>query len=345
MTPSPRSLRSEAEAETALADALIGLGFTLAPAAEGADLAVDLGAGRVVQLEVKGLANASPDRVAAQVRANEAPGHAVKVLVGDAIPERSRAYLDDALWGWFDRRGHIRVRASGLHVDADVEPQARRAPKGSRDAIVGRGGIAAALQLLMNPGKPFGVRKTATRANLNPSSISRAFAALRDHALVDRDGHPLRQDLFWELARVWPRVGNATKREVRPGDENADSLAMQVDHPDVAGWALSGTRGALAWGAPLVASGRQAPDLYVPSETEVRRSLQRYGRAPHPSAAATTLRLAPSSLVLRPRWRRRGEPWPVAHPVVVALDLAGDEARGAEILEAWDPPPPFHRVW
>ena len=32
-----------------------------------------------------------------------------------------------------------------------------------------------------------------------------------------------------------------------------------------------------------------------------------------------------------------GEPWPVAHRVVVALDIAQDRARGLEALEQWQP--------
>lgn len=32
-----------------------------------------------------------------------------------------------------------------------------------------------------------------------------------------------------------------------------------------------------------------------------------------------------------------GEPWPVANHVVVALDIAQDQARGLEALEQWQP--------
>ena len=36
---------------------------------------------------------------------------------------------------------------------------------------------------------------------------------------------------------------------------------------------------------------------------------------------------------------------PVVHPVIAALDLTRSGARGQEILEDFEPPEGFHRVW
>jgi hypothetical protein len=37
--------------------------------------------------------------------------------------------------------------------------------------------------------------------------------------------------------------------------------------------------------------------------------------------------------------------WPVVHPVIAALDLTRSGARGQEILEDFEPPEGFRRVW
>jgi hypothetical protein len=39
------------------------------------------------------------------------------------------------------------------------------------------------------------------------------------------------------------------------------------------------------------------------------------------------------------------KPWPLAHPLFVALDLASDPGRGTEILAGWRPQEETVRVW
>ena len=67
------------------------------------------------------------------------------------------------------------------------------------------------------------------------------------------------------------------------------------------------------------------------------------GAEPHAGCArvqqrAATVAVAPTPLVLDPRFRRHDdhETWPLAHPVVVALDLAVDRSRGRDVVDAWD---------
>jgi hypothetical protein len=54
--------------------------------------------------------------------------------------------------------------------------------------------------------------------------------------------------------------------------------------------------------------------------------------------------VAPVRSAVAHRFQRRGEPWPVVHPLVVALDLAADRSRGHQILDEWTPEEAL-RVW
>src|SRR5690606_11577208 len=104
----------------------------------------------------------------------------------------------------------------------------------------------------------------------------------------------------------------------------------------------SGTVAAVEWGAPVVSAVGAPPDLYVPGPAALNIAARRYGTARDPHAAAASIAVAPVNDVTAHREPPRSQPWPRAHPVAVALDLAQDRARGREILEDWSPP---DRVW
>jgi hypothetical protein len=333
-----------AEAEVVLAHALESLGLQLVPPDEGGDLAVDVGSDRVVTIKVKTLSLANPSRVRSLLARNREVERRdrVDVLVADTLTAAAKKLLADSRWGWLDRRGHVFLRRPGLHVDAIV-PATPRRPTESGEALVGKAGVATALALLMHPHNPPGVRATAFEAGLNPSSVSRALRRLRDHLLVEPDGRPAVPELFWVLADAWPRSALALKRRPRP--EDAEPLGVVADDLERPGWALTGARAALAWGAPVMTARSPLLELVVPSDAVARRARQRLGDAATPRSAAATLRVAPVPMAVRHRQRATGERVPLAHPVVVALDLAGDLSRGTEILDKWTPPPPFVRVW
>ena len=344
MRPTGEDFR--AEAEVALADALDALGLPLAPPPEDhADIAVDLGGGRVVGIEVKALSLANPSRVRALLArtGGQASESRMRLLMADTLTAGAKKLLRDEGWGWFDRRGHVFLQGPGLRVDAEVAAAPRRDADADREPVAGKAGVAAALALLLRPEEPLGVRATASAVGLNPSSISRALGRLRDHLLVEPDGRPVVPDLFWVLADRWPRAVVPLKR--RPRLEDDDALAVGVEDLDGQGWALTGAKAAAAWGAPVLAAQSALSEFVVPNDAVARRARQRLGDAADPRAAAATLRVAPTAMAVRFRRRLAGERMPLAHPVVVALDLAGDLGRGTEILDGWTPPPPFVRVW
>jgi hypothetical protein len=265
------------------------------------------------------------------------------VLVADQIPRALRSVLNDSGIGWLDRRGHLRLVADGIHVDADVPEQSRHAADSgsNREPIKGRSGLAAASALLLRPEDPMGVSETARTADLNPSSITRAMTSLVRAHLADRRGRGIYRalvpELFWALADVWPneRVSVRWAVNVQPGGPHP--IADTGD----SSWVAAGIRGSLAWGAPLVVTGDYPTELYVPDEQTIRRvaALHRDG-----TGSEVMLSADPNGFVTKQAFDARSFAWPVAHPLFCALDLTRS-SRDREALEQWTPPEEFTRVW
>jgi hypothetical protein len=175
---------------------------------------------------------------------------------------------------------------------------------------------------------------------------------MRQASLVDDRRRPVVPDLFWELADRWkPKTTDlqnspslTTGRAVGSVDE-----ALRLGLSDVAatiGWALTDTLAAAAYGAPVGARSEYPPDFYVPDQVTMRRALHLLGSAPSHESRAATIRVAPFPLICARRIDWPHEPWPLARPLFVALDLANDPGRGQEILSGWSPQPEAgQRVW
>jgi hypothetical protein len=129
-----------------------------------------------------------------------------------------------------------------------------------------------------------------------------------------------------------------------PSDPRLADLGANLHDLDQPGFAVGDTLGALAWGAPVIATSDAAPSLYVPDRRTRDRVLDGWGRANGSPTSAGRIAVAPARAVTVTRFTRPGEPWPVAHPLVVALDLATDRARGHQILDEWHPED-IPRVW
>jgi hypothetical protein len=127
------------------------------------------------------------------------------------------------------------------------------------------------------------------------------------------------------------------------GTYDAPGTGLEPDGP---GWAVAGTVGAAAWGAPVVVGSNYPPDFYVLTTAELRQATLRLGEASRFEDRACTVAVAPTPLVCVDRFPRSDDwgQWSFAHGLFAALDLAQDRARGAEILESWNPTE-FARVW
>lgn len=340
------------DAVEALADAVKAVGLatqTVEEADRGTDIVILLPDGGALEASLKLASLVTADSAQGQLRrwAQGADGHAAMVVVADRITSEARDDLNRAGWNWLDLRGHLRLVGPGLFVDADVPAQVE--PNG-RTALSGRVGPELAALLLLNPTRRLGVRAAAAVLSRAPSTVSEAFAALRAEGLVDGDNRPEVPALFWELAAGWSPTSRdvASIPDPNRGRDNT-ALRLGLDSVESAsGWALTDTRAAVAYGAPVSTRADHPPDFYVPDQSTLRRALQVLGPATTSSSRAGTIRVAPAPMVCTDRvdattWTN--EKWPLASPLFVALDLAQDPGRGREILEAWEPRKPWHRVW
>ncbi len=305
---------------------------------DGIDVPVDLVAASVVNPE-------TVDRLVASSSTRN--GTVAHVVVGDLITGPAREALRDAGWGWLDRRGHVVLRAKGVHIDADVPADDRPTAGSPPKAISGAAGIAWAAALLMTPDDPPSMRAVARRVSLSHSAIVAAAKRLRESSLVRADGTPLVPELFWALADAWHPQPTALATLPPLGDSDSyDTLNVNLDGPGL-GWAVTGTVGAAAWGAPVAIGGAYPPDFYVPSAVDLRQATLRLGEATRFEERASTVAVAPTPLACAERVERPSDAWGhwrFAPGLFAALDLAQDRARGTEILADWQPED-FARVW
>jgi len=300
--------------------------------------------GRPVTLAIHGATVVTPERVDSLTR-RPSPPTAVPFVVADKVLGDARRSLDSVGWGWLDRRGRFHLRSGGALIDVDIEAIPRSAPRRRPSAaLASRGAQELALALLLDPDDPPGVRAIARESGFAPSTISRTLAELRDLGLVRADGRPVIPDLFTVLGEQWAPRWTPLARRIDPTDPHLLEIGIDVRDTSGAGAAAGDTRAALAWGAPAVASSDAGLSLYVPDRDAADRILERWGRADPPSGGVDRIAIAPVPSVVVHRFVRPSEAWPVVHPVVAALDLAADRARGHQILDAWTPEEQ-RRVW
>jgi DNA-binding transcriptional ArsR family regulator len=344
---------------TQLAEAVTSVGLGLLPttpdADDGTDAFVTVPDDKSIPVQVKRVALVSAGGLHQTLRQWGHPHHgksALRVVVADRITADAREVLRDADWGWLDLRGHLHLKAPGLFVDAGLAPLRERRYR--PEPFAGQVGIEVAASMLLQPYRALGVRQLATQLGRAPSSVSAAIKTLRRVNLVDDDGKPRSPDLFWELVSVWKPNYVDVKAAPEPGSGTVILEALRINIDDVTkiGWALSDTRAAAAYGAPIALRADQPPDFYVPDERVMRRAVHLLGPAAGRADRAATLRVGATMQVCIPRedptkheWNRTSEYWPLAQPLFVALDLAQDPGRGRDTLNEWTPPEPWCRVW
>jgi hypothetical protein len=341
------------DTEALVADALLQLGVEARPAGTGDDSGVDLvldPAGVAVPIELKRRALVSEGDAARLLAASGPPGGSGNALlvVADRVTEAARTLLTAQRAGYYDLRGRIALRSRGLVIDAEVSPVVTRGEPGT--GLSGKAGLEVAAALLMKPHVGVVVRELSRQLGRSASTVSVVLKALRDDHLVDDKNMVADERLFWQLAERWPAQRTYLVNPPDTADPTGIAKALKFGLQDAegsTGWALTDTAAAAAYDAPVAVRADQLLDFFVPDQALLRRATTLLGGAAGPAQAQAAVRVAPVAAVcarrvslLPDRW-----PWPLAHPLFVALDLAQDEGRGREILDAWRPNPRWTRVW
>ncbi len=293
-------------------------------------------AGQRFDVEVKSVVTAAQGALLAATAPRDVP----LIVVADRIAADAKQSMREAGVNYFDRRGELRIVSPPLFIDTLVESALPMAGgrSGSLDSQVAK---EVAIACLLTPDRPHGVRQIARYIDRAPSAVSSAMAGLRDDGLLTSAGEAMVPDLFHALLTVWRRRAVLLATLPETSAREAKRLGLGLDEPEHStGWALTDTRAAASWGIPIVAAGDYPPDFYVPSESALRAARSHLDEATNPAIRACTVAVAPVRLACLRRVdhsRLTGERWPVANHIVVALDIAQDQARGLEALDQWKP--------
>lgn len=253
------------------------------------------------------------------------------VVVADQVGGTTREALREAGVGWLDRRGHLYLPMLSPALEAAIKPLPRDRVSQARETEAfgrGRATIEVAVDLLIEQ-EPTGVRQLAAEVGLSPGAISMARRRLREAFLLSPGNQPLLPELFEALAEVWRPSWQALSHDP----------AGPVDASPGA-WIRTGDVAAAVLGAPMAVGGAAPGQYYMRTARQVREAVHRFGPSGD-AQARSWVAVAPSRLAVTrasERIESLAAPWtsgPVAPPAVVALELAQDPGRGAEILADW----------
>lgn len=333
------------DAEATLVDALFSLGVRAS--ADGSshaqsDMVVetDLGSYPVRIKRWATFPDSAPHRNSDLMKASQ--DGVVRLVVADRISQRAREELTALGWSWLDTRGHLRLEAPGLLIDADIPSTRRR--QGRTGAFAGVAGVEVSCAILEHQSDAhlLSIRGLSRLVNRSPSTVADVVGALRDEALLPKSGFEADPELFWRASSSWRPVAVGLSRAPTLRDP-ADFLALGFGGglEDGIGWALIGDRAAAAYGADVPLRLDAPPRFYVPDETTARRAQTILGPAALSEAGAVAV-IAPVRAACERRLPDVDPDWPLAGWLYVALDLATDRGRGRELLDQWKPD---FRVW
>lgn len=255
---------------------------------------------------------------------DELRGRQPAVVVADRISDAGRDVLRRTGWGWLDRRGHVRVWTPGLRIESPVAGRDQERPRRANPWTTV--GLEVALAALLDPDEPVTARRLAPRIGRSVGATHEAIARFTGTGLIGPTAPlPLLPELFWETAAQWP------DDDWTPLPVDIEAVAAEVG-PDVL--VRVDERAATLGGARIAAVGDLPARCYVTSPGALRRARRGADRS---LPTRTWVRAAPVQwLPDNPDHPPTdAHPWRVAHPVLCALRLAADPARGREIVDDW----------
>ena len=200
-----------------------------------------------------------------------------------------------------------------------------------KEPLAGAVGLELACLLLMDPVRVFGCARPPTERASSKLGLARTATPAGVRAGRHRTSTGLPGPVPGACRRWSPESVDLASLP-RPGDTPInDSLHLGLDDPEPSGLGVGDTLAAIAYGAPVSASGGYPPDLYAPDRATLRRARQLLGASSSRQERAGTLRVAPVPMVTSRRvvWTAGDRGMAAAvHPLFVALDLAQDPDRG-----------------
>ena len=209
------------------------------------------------------------------------------LVVGDRVTETARRLLIGTVPDTTTCAVTSRCASDSVVIDADVEPVSGRAER--THALSGKAGLEVATALLMEPTAGVAVRELARRLGRSASTVSEVLAALRRDGLVDDQHRVEGTELFWQVADRWPATRVYLARSALPGDDATITRPLRLgldDAESTAGWALTDSAAAVAYGAPLAVRTGQLLDFYVPDQATAAAGNRASWRCRVPAAGA-----------------------------------------------------------
>lgn len=239
------------------------------------------------------------------------------VVVADRISKTLRAALNDVGVSWYDRRGHLRIRVPGVWIDTDV-PAAADVEEGGVRPLAGPVIAAVSIGALSAYPRPLaGVRAVARDIDASPGGVSIALQRLERAGLITHERRAAVPGLFTAVADDWV----PTWHPLPEIPASADDIVAAGGHA------------AAALGAPLVVTRSQPLELVAADAVVLRRILR--GVPSVSRRPAATIAVGPAPFAARPYGDIVVKGHRCAQPVISALVLAQDPARGRETIEGW----------
>ena len=253
-------------------------------------------------------------------------GRLPALVVADRISDAGRDVLRRAGWGWLDRRGHVRVWTPGLRVEAALPAAASTAGRPAPGNAWTTVGLEIALAALCEPEAPLTARRVAARIGRSVGATHELIGRFEEVGLIGPKTHlPLLPELFWETSARWPDDGWTALPVRLPelAERVGGDALVRVDE-----------RAATLGGARIAAAADLPARCYVRTPSALRRARSLVDRD---QPVQTWVRAAPVQWLPEHTDHApdAAHPWRVAHPIVCALRLAADPARGREIVQAW----------
>jgi hypothetical protein len=252
-------------------------------------------------------------------------GRGPDVIVADRISDAGREVLRAEGWGWLDRRGHLRLWAPGVRLDSPLPRSASARPASGN--VWTTVGLEIALHALVHPDEPVTARRLAPVLGRSVGATHELIGRFAGNGLIGPRTHrPLLPELFWETAANWPDdewMALAAPLETVAARAGGGEGLIRVDE-----------RAATLGGARIAAAGALPARCYVRSAAALRKLRSLVDRD---APTQCWVRRSPVTwLPLNDEHPPDDQhPWAVAHPVLCAVRLAADPARGREIVEDW----------